>query len=250
MDFAIKSDIGKQRELNEDYCSYFREEGNDVSLFVLADGMGGHNAGEVASKMAVDSVIKFISERFNLSLYNEDNGYVLNLITSAINDINSSMFNISSHNENYSGMGTTIVILAVVQDKAYIANVGDSRCYLISDTTMQQLTTDHSYIGELVRDGTISKAEARTHPKRNEITRAIGVSSVVIPDIVTIDIKPDSTFLLCSDGLTNELEEEEIREIVVSSKNAEASSKKLLNEVIKKGGYDNISVIVVNMSNT
>jgi protein phosphatase len=243
MDFALKSDIGQLRQLNEDYCGYFYDNNVDLALFVLADGMGGHNAGEVASKLTGENIIKCIAEKYS-SLDDPDNN-MIDMIDASIQNTNNLVYGMADQNSRLLGMGTTLVLLALSGDKGYIANIGDSRAYLIDDLHINQLTTDHSYIEELVREGSISKEEARIHPKRNQITRAIGVGSEVVADYVTIDIKQETILLLCSDGLTNSIDENEIQQVVVSSESAEEASQRLLEMANQRGGYDNISVIVV-----
>lgn len=248
MEFALKSDIGQMRQLNEDYCGYFCDDDMDLALFVLADGMGGHNAGEVASKMTVDNIIKKLSSDFDSGKMKESEdtqAYMINLINLSIRYANNLVCDMAGMNRGLEGMGTTMVLLAICGRKAYIAHIGDSRAYIIDGLHITQLTTDHSYIEELIREGSISREEARLHPKRNQITRAIGVNDTVRPDFITIDIKEGNTFLLCSDGLSGILEDEEIRVIVSDAETAEEASKKLLNEANSRGGYDNVSVVIV-----
>lgn len=245
MDFALKSDIGQMRPLNEDYCGYYYNEDADMALFVLADGMGGHNAGEVASKLAVDNIIKHISVNIDADKISDNTNYIIELIEGAIKLTNSIIYEMAYESESLDGMGTTLVILAICKSKGYIANIGDSRAYLIDKTKIKQLTTDHSYIEELLRKGTISKEAAMIHPQRNIITRAVGTDLDVVADYTTININKGDVLLLCSDGLSNVLKEVEIKEIVVSSQSAEEASDRLLKEANQKGGYDNISVVVV-----
>lgn len=245
MDFALKSDIGQMRPLNEDYCGYYYNEDADMALFVLADGMGGHNAGEVASKLAVDNIIKHISVNIDADKISDNTNYIIELIEGAIKLTNSIIYEMAYESESLDGMGTTLVILAICKSKGYIANIGDSRAYLIDKTKIKQLTTDHSYIEELLRKGTISKEAAMIHPQRNIITRAVGTDLDVVADYTTININKGDVLLLCSDGLSNVLKEDEIKEIVVSSQSAEEASDRLLKEANQKGGYDNISVVVV-----
>lgn len=245
MDFALKSDIGQMRPLNEDYCGYYYNEDADMALFVLADGMGGHNASEVASKLAVDNIIKHISVNIDADKISDNTNYIIELIEGAIKLTNSIIYEMAYESESLDGMGTTLVILAICKSKGYIANIGDSRAYLIDKTKIKQLTTDHSYIEELLRKGTISKEAAMIHPQRNIITRAVGTDLDVVADYTTININKGDVLLLCSDGLSNVLKEVEIKEIVVSSQSAEEASDRLLKEANQKGGYDNISVVVV-----
>jgi len=247
MDFALKSDVGQLRPLNEDYCGYFYCEDAGIAVFVLADGMGGHNAGEVASKLAVDNIINYISVNLDSDKLRANTDYIIKLFEGAINQANSIIYQLANDSESLEGMGTTLVILAICNTKGYIANIGDSRAYHIDKSGIRQLTTDHSYIEELVRKGTITKEAAMLHPHRNVITRAVGTDPAVMADYITTEIREGDIFLLCSDGLSNVLKEDEIKDIVISSQSAEEAGDRLLQEANQKGGFDNISVIVVRL---
>lgn len=233
------------RKLNEDYCGCYFKEDRNLSLFVLADGMGGHNAGEVASKVTVESILSTVSEFMDKTGGDFSEDQIKEFSSEAIENANYNVVSVARRNSSMNGMGTTVVMAALWDGKACISHVGDSRAYLISDEKVRQLTIDHSYVEELVRNGSITREEAKTHPKRNVITRAVGVEDSVETDVEIIDIKNGDAIILCSDGLTNLIEENEILSIFLEGKNAEDICGRLLKEANGRGGYDNITVIVI-----
>ena len=202
------TDKGNVRELNEDFLSYSRED--EFSIYVVGDGMGGHNAGEVASKRAVESIICFVKENFGVIPLD-------NLLKDAILHANSKIYSMSQESSGLSGMGTTITAILEVKNIVYIANVGDSACFGINENGIKKLTKDHSLVQELVDYGTISEKEALSHPKKNIITRAVGTNKDVVVDIFKVNNNEYEMFLLCSDGLTNEISKEEIGNIIYNS---------------------------------
>jgi len=231
---GILSDIGNTRDVNEDYVGFFSNE--EISIYIVADGMGGHNAGDVASKIAVESCIEYIKNLEILSNLQED-------FRKAICYANKIVYETSISSNNLNGMGTTITACLIKDNNAIIANVGDSSCYIINDNSIKKVTKDHSLVQELVDDGSISEEEALKHPNKNIITRALGTKESVEVDIYKIDLDSKNKFLLCTDGLTNEISKEEIYDIIINNNNKDAS--KYLVELSKeKGGRDNISVIV------
>ena len=229
---GIKSDVGNKRSLNEDSVIYFEED--NLSFFGIADGMGGHNAGEVASKMALEIVVDYIKK------HKDDEGNIA--LNKAIALANHDIYKKSLLEEKYNGMGTTITACYVKDDKCIIANVGDSRCYSFSKGKLEKITKDHSLVQELIDNGTISEEEAVNHPNKNVITRAIGTKINVDVDIYVLNIHEFEKIILCTDGLTNELKDEEIISIVENDK------KDICEELIRvskeRGGRDNISVII------
>jgi len=235
MKIGFATDVGKVREINED--SLFVDE--DTGLFIVADGMGGHQAGEVASEMAVKAISLSIKE--NLS----NNNKILSMIKDSISRANNEIFNKSIKNPQLNGMGTTVVIGLLNKRKFYIANVGDSRAYVIRDNPIKQLTEDHSLVANLVKTGQITTEEAKVHPKRNIITKALGTAEEVKPDITSINIKKGDYILLCTDGLTDMLRDEDIKEIVLSSKETDEKCKALIALANEKGGRDNITVVLI-----
>lgn len=236
--FAL-TDVGKNRVTNQDYV-YCKADavGNLPNVFIVADGMGGHKAGDVASVSAVDAVLKSISE--------SNKKDVISIIEEAISIANKTLYAKSKTNEEWAGMGTTLVFATVLQDTLYVANVGDSRLYLIDDE-IHQITRDHSYVEEMVSIGEIDKSEARTHAKRNIITRAIGVEEKTTADFFEVQIKKGDKILMCSDGLTNMVEDKEILSIIMEKDDLEESVHKLIDVANENGGKDNIAVLIAEL---
>ncbi|KOA20527.1 serine/threonine phosphatase stp [Clostridium homopropionicum DSM 5847] len=231
---GILSDVGNTRDVNEDYVGFFSNE--EISMYIVADGMGGHNAGDVASKIAVESCIEYIKNLGDLNNLEEE-------FRNAICYANKVVYETSISSNNLNGMGTTITACLIKDNNAIIANVGDSSCYIIKDNSIKKITKDHSLVQELVDDGSISEEEALKHPNKNIITRALGTKENVEVDIYAIELDTKIKFLLCTDGLTNEISKEEIYDIIINNDNEDAS-KYLVERSKEKGGRDNISVIV------
>lgn len=232
------TDIGKKRVVNQDniYVST-TPVGNLPNLFVVADGMGGHRAGDYASRYATDAVVE--------SITNNAETDIKKIITKAVEDANSLVFKKSEENEDFRGMGTTLVIAAISGDELTVANVGDSRLYLIEGSIIKQLTQDHSLVAEMVRMGQIDEQEARRRPDKNIITRAIGISDVIHADFFKSKVKDNEYVLLCSDGLSNMLEDSEMLSTVTGSDPLEKKTSMLIDLANQKGGKDNISVIII-----
>ncbi len=232
------TDVGQKRKMNQDYV--FVSEGpvgNLPNLFTVADGMGGHNAGDYASSHAVRILVDEIREDAD---YNP-----VKVIRHAIEAANTEIRNRAQEDANLRGMGTTMVVATIVDQYAYIANVGDSRLYVISDE-IRQITKDHSLVQEMVRMGEISEEEARNHPDKNIITRALGAEKTVDVDFFDLKLEKDCTILMCSDGLSNMVEDSKIQEII-SDPEADLDQKgnALLREANQNGGKDNIAIVLV-----
>jgi len=234
------SDIGKARENNQD--AFFESKDPLLPLFVVADGMGGHKAGEVASSMAMDAIKKnFLHAQTNL--INEE--AIVQLIKKSIEEANIKIYLKSLEGEKYKGMGTTITLAYIFDEKIYIGHVGDSRAYLIENNSIRQITEDHSYVNELVKTGSITKEEAKNHPKRNMITRAVGSSSIIEMDIVVNKYAKNDILVICSDGLTNMLKEHEINEVFINEEDIQNACLNLASKANNKGGLDNITVVAI-----
>lgn len=231
------SDRGNIREVNEDYLDFY-EDGN-IQLYVIADGIGGHNAGDVASKTAVDSCINYIK---NLEKIDEDT--LEKVLRDAVVNANEIIYQKSKLGENLKGMGTTITACLIKQNKVAIANVGDSSCFSVDERGLEKITKDHSLVQELIDDGSITEQEALRHPNKNIITRALGTRKTVDIDIFQRKRDEIQKFILCTDGLTNEINKNEMYDIILKNNNKE-SCKLLVESAKNKGGRDNISVIVV-----
>ena len=232
---GLVSDVGLKRSLNQDYASYLENE--HFKIYVVADGMGGHNGGEVASQMAVKKILDYVEEKYNI-----DNNE--NFIKIAIEEANREIFNFSMTSDKLNGMGTTVTACLITRKNIYVANVGDSSCIGIKDGMIKKITKDHSLVQELIDSGTISEMEAVNHPKKNIITRALGTNQNVCIDVFDVMNGEYEVLLLCSDGLTNELTKEEILQIVMSEKNYDHIANKLVDMAKEKGGRDNITVLL------
>ena len=232
------TDVGRKRQLNEDYvCARTEAVGNLSNFFIVADGMGGHKAGDRASKETVEMMLEKIS-----TVKDTDPKVILQ---EALNVANRKVFLDASASEDLEGMGTTVVAATIRDGKLLAMNVGDSRLYLISDGEIRQITMDHSLVEEMVRKGILAKEKARNHPKKNIITRAVGVAPTVEPDFFEVDLKAGDRILMCSDGLSNMLEDEELQKIVDSVGSLEDKAKLLVDAANVNGGKDNVSVILI-----
>lgn len=231
---GILSDIGNYRKNNQDYVGYIEDDLRRI--YIIADGMGGHNAGEVASKLAVDNVISYLTK---FQKYDD----MEKILTDAIRFCNKEIYEESTENPELRGMGTTVTVCLIVNGKAIVANVGDSRCYVLRDNGIFQITKDHSLVQQLIDNGTITESQAVNHPNKNIITRAVGTNINVEIDIFGINLDESKKIVLCTDGLSNEVTPEEMFNILNSYSNLEAC-RELIDLSKKKGSKDNISVIV------
>ncbi|SFB04367.1 protein phosphatase [Acetitomaculum ruminis DSM 5522] len=235
--FFAKTDIGKVRKTNQDKVfATDKPIGNLCNLFIVADGMGGHKAGDIASGLAVEQIIK------SVGIDESNNPH--NIFTNAIKMANSEIVKKSAEDTNYNGMGTTIVLASIKKGRLSVANVGDSRLYIINKS-IKQITEDHSLVEEMVKMGEIDKNEARKHPDKNIITRAVGAAKRVLVDYFEIDLEEGDRILMCSDGLTNMVDDEEINHIINSSGEVDEVVDRLIDSANLKGGKDNISVILI-----
>lgn len=232
------TDAGRRREMNQDYM--FASDtavGKLPNLFIVADGMGGHKAGEYASKTAVETIVEYIG--------NDDSGLLVAAIKKAIGEANKRVLKESIIDIEKEGMGTTIVAATIKGDKLIVANVGDSRLYIINESGITQVTTDHSLVEEMIRSGRIARSEARNHPDKNKITRAVGVFPKVDIDFFETKVVPGDTVLLCTDGLTNMVEDEEIKKIILGQRDIVEKTQTLIEVANKNGGTDNITALLI-----
>ncbi len=235
-----KTDVGKVREMNQD--SYYIASPEDkVKVFIVADGMGGYKGGEIASRMAVEASGNYIVQNFELIEHDRDS--IMNLIKSAIEYANAVVYEKAKSIPELENMGTTLDICLIIQNKVYIGHVGDSRVYRKRKEFFRKLTTDHSYVQKLVSDGTITKEEAYNHPKKNMLIKALGCSATVEPDVMVKGFLKDDILLMCSDGLTNMLKDDEIVEII--NDNPIEACNKLVSAANEKGGFDNITAVII-----
>ncbi|MCD5405905.1 MAG: Stp1/IreP family PP2C-type Ser/Thr phosphatase [Desulfotomaculum sp.] len=249
MKFAQITETGIVRENNEDSLLVCP----DIGLFAVADGMGGHRAGDVASREA----LKYLEKQVRLLIERKDE--LRNILSEAMHRTNQFIYNMAKSEPKWHGMGTTITTCFIPealktskrsQDNAssvFIAHVGDSRAYLIMDNGIVQITSDHSLIEEMLRDGIITEDIARVHPARNVLTKAIGILETVNVDLYEVLVFRGNKILLCTDGLTGHVQCSEINEIVLEFRNIDDAAKKLVEIALKRGGTDNISVILIEM---
>ena len=232
------TDVGQKRKMNQDYVFVSKNPvGNLPNLFVVADGMGGHNAGDFASSHAVQILVDEIRKDADFN--------PIKVLRHAIETANMEILERAQQDEALKGMGTTMVVATIVGHYAYVANVGDSRLYLIQGQ-IRQVTRDHSLVQEMVRMGELKPEEARNHPDKNIITRALGAERTVDIDFFDLKMEPDSTILMCSDGLSNMVEDSKIEEIILDkTEELPRKGEELLEEANRNGGKDNIAVILV-----
>lgn len=235
-----KSDIGKVREKNQDF--YFISDSLDeVQLYMLADGMGGYNGGEVASQLAIQTAKSYIENNFKE--IEKDKDSILQLVGSSMEYANMVVYEKSKESKELEGMGTTLEICLIYNNRAFIGHVGDSRIYRIRKDFMRKLTQDHSYVQKLVKDGTITQEEAIHHPQKNMLMKALGCNAFVEPDVMVKGFLKEDILVMGSDGLTNLVPQEEI--FKEAKKDIEQAPKNLIKMANKNGGYDNITVIVI-----
>lgn len=259
MEYFATTDIGNYRDKNEDF--FYAED----SLFIVADGMGGHKAGEIASRIAVESFvnhfksqISFLKAKIDAKDSVEDSSKhkrnlfpdkfpdkIKELLATSIKVANQEVFNLSISKNEFSGMGTTFTVAYIHDYRTYTIHVGDSRLYLKREDKLNLLTNDHTVVGKLYRNGKITYNETFAHPYRNILTNVLGVDVNLSYDLFTFELKPHDILLLCTDGLNSMLEDEVILKIINRSTNPENISKNLVKLAKKKGGFDNITVIII-----
>lgn len=235
--FSI-TDIGENRRVNQDYVFCEVEAiGNLPNLFIVADGMGGHNAGDYASRFCVEFFTEYIR--------NSDIESPITLIEEAIKVTNDKLYEKSKQQTDYEGMGTTFVVATICGNEMYVANIGDSRLYVI-DKEIRQITEDHSLVQAMVKTGELNRDEAKVHPNKNIITRALGTNEKAQPDYFEIELVDGDIVMMCSDGLTNMLNDEIIEQIIRgNAEDPKTATETLVNQANQHGGKDNITVIIV-----
>lgn len=237
------SDVGRTRPINEDnfYVSEYARK-QEALYAMVADGMGGHNAGETASEIAVEVISEFINEYFNDQIPPEQ---VRELLIAAINQANRLIYSDSRDNVKLSGMGTTLTACFLYGMQATVAHVGDSRAYIIRDDVIHRVTSDHSLVAELLQNGQITPEQARNHPQKNVITRAVGTDPKVEIDIYEFEIQANDIILLCTDGLSNLLSDREMYHMIREAESMEDAAAALVDAANEKGGLDNITAVLL-----
>ena len=242
--YYANSDVGMQREKNEDYYKAFTYAG--YNIYVVADGMGGYQGGDIASKMAVETITSTIEQAIDNKLIETKNGIGLTIIES-IKRANLKIFEFASQDKKYENMGTTIVVVIEKDNKLYYVTVGDSRIYILSDK-LKQISKDDTYVAALVKDNIITEEEAKVHPQRHVLTKALGIGKKVELEYNEIKVNNNDILLLCTDGITNMVEESKISEILEANRNTQINVvDKLIESANNNGGKDNSTAIVVYM---
>lgn len=237
MDVGMKTNIGT-RKTNQDF--YYRSSLHP--FYIIADGMGGHNAGEVASRLSAELIADHLELKLGRDLKDDE---IKETIEEAIKKANKIVYEKSLEKDEFKGMGTTIS-LAYIRDKnLFIGHVGDSSIFIVSDEGIIKLTRDHSLVEELLKKGSITKEEARNHPQRNVITRAVGTARDIEVDILSENIGEGDVLVLCTDGLTNMVEREEIQDKILELESLEDACEDLVEKAKNRGGHDNISIMAI-----
>lgn len=239
MQIEFQTSVGRKRKNNQDTVGVYKNKKN-ITLAIVADGMGGHQAGDTASYLAVTGLGEVWEETM---LTQKDD--VCDWLVDHIQEENARIFDQGSINPEMFGMGTTIVATVILEDELILAHVGDSRAYIVRDEEIKQLTDDHSLVNELIKTGEISAEMAQNHPKKNILVRSIGVPGEVEVDISLISFKPQDMILLCSDGLTNMLTDDEIKEVMLTDSLLKNRVEKLIELANIAGGTDNITVLII-----
>jgi protein phosphatase len=238
--FSI-TDTGKTRLVNQDYVFAMEERiGSLENLFVVADGMGGHNAGDYASRFCVEAFTEIIRTT--------DDGMPVSILSKALGLTNQKLLEEAKNKEELTGMGTTFVVSTISNNILYVANIGDSRLYLIRNKEIKQITEDHSLVEEMVRNGEIEREQMRFHPNKNIITRALGASEIVVPDYFEVELSENDLIVMCSDGLTNMMDDKDILDITEKyPDDLEKAGTKLVSVANDNGGKDNISIVMIKL---
>ena len=235
--WAAKTDVGRARDRNED--AFY----GGAHVFAVADGLGGHNAGDVASKLAMEPI-----KALDRKLDDLPGDEVPDTLTDTVLEANRAVYRKAQDDAKVRGMGTTLTAVAIGDGSAHLAHVGDSRCYLLRGGAMNQLSSDHTLVARMVQEGKLTPEEAEVHPQRSILTRALGAEPEVDVDSLRIDLQKGDRLLLCSDGLSSVIGEERIREVLTSADELEAGCERLIDEANAHGGPDNITVIVVEIT--
>lgn len=238
---GFKSNKGIVRRNNEDAC--FVIPGSDV--YIVADGVGGNNSGEVASRTAVENIAGFVND--NDIRANTTPEEIFGFMTEAIACANTAIYMMGTGQPRYKGMATTVVMAYLYHGEAYIANLGDSRAYVFRDGTLRRVTKDHTYVNELIDKGVITEDEAEVHRQKNVITRALGAEPDALPDFYKLPMQSEDVLLLCTDGLYGEVGEAQMTQILAEEKNMNDTCADLVDAALESGGRDNITVVCVRL---
>jgi protein phosphatase len=240
---GFRTDVGRRRADNEDALLVLPRQ----DIYLVADGVGGHNSGELASRKAVSGVADFLArnplEEAHGAAHPEE--ALMAYFLRCFREINTEICALSRVEPANRGMATTAVLAHILRDKLFVVNIGDSRAYIVREGDISRITTDHSVVNEMLARGELTEEEARVHPRKNEITRALGVEAGVSPDFFMTDLLSSDRIVLCTDGLCGELSDDEIRRIVSRGENLNDTCRMLVNSANANGGSDNITVVCV-----
>ena len=235
-----KSDIGKAREMNQD-AYYISEPSSPIKLYLLADGMGGYKGGEIASNLAIKCAKSYIENNFKDVAKDRDS--LIQLVASSMEYANMVVYEKSKEDKELEGMGTTLEIALIYNNKVFIGHIGDSRIYRIRKAFIRKLTQDHSYVQKLVKDGTITQEQAEKHPQKNILLKVLGCNAFIEPDVMVKGFLKDDILVMCSDGLSNMVAQDDIYKM--ASKDIEQATIELVNKANENGGFDNITVVII-----
>ena len=242
MEVGFKSDKGLMRSNNEDACFVLLND----NIYLVADGVGGGNAGEIASRTAVNEIANYIA---NNPIKQATNKYaVVNYLQDCLDKTNEKIFTQALKYEQNKGMATTLAVVYAKEGRAYIGNIGDSRVYLYRDGDLVQLTEDHTYVNTLLKAGIISKEQAETDDRKNVITKALGADNTVEPDFFQVNIMKDDIFLICTDGLSDEVDNQGMIDVLKENKSMSDVCNKMIEKANSNGGHDNITVICLRVT--
>lgn len=244
MEFVAKTDVGLRRSNNED--SYFAKKYSDeVSLYIVADGLGGYKGGEIASRLLTIKMSRYFEEHLNDDL--KDESIVSDILLTALDKINGEIYKMEKSSPKYNGMGTTIVLVAVIYNKVYYLSVGDSRLYYISNdrNSIKQITEDDTYVNTLLKTNAIEQKDVENHPQKHVLTKAIGVFKDIKTELHALN-ETSGYLLLCTDGLTNMLDNEDILQ-VLQMKKFENTADEYIKKANENGGVDNTTVVVIKL---
>mgnify|MGYP001026201579 FL=1 len=244
MEFVAKTDVGLRRSNNED--SYFAKKYSDeISLYVVADGLGGYEGGEIASRLLTIKMSRYFEEHLNDDL--KDESIVSDILLTALDKINGEIYKMEKSSPKYNGMGTTIVFVAVIYNKVYYLSVGDSRLYYISNdrNSIKQITEDDTYVNTLLKTNAIEQKDVENHPQKHVLTKAIGVFKDIKTELHVLN-ETSGYLLLCTDGLTNMLDNEAILQ-VLQMKKFENTADEYIKKANENGGVDNTTVVVIKL---
>ncbi len=242
MDLFALTDVGCRREQNQDVCEARLFEESGAAALLVCDGMGGHRAGNVASQLLSTVFMGELEAGLSEAL---KTGAICGLMKSALRTGNSAVYELSLSKPEFRGMGTTVVAAVMTGEDVTVMNVGDSRAYIVSDSSIRQITRDHSVVEDMVERGDITREESRTHPNKNLITRAVGTVPEVEADFFSVRVRPGDRLLLCSDGLSNELTDGEILRAVTGSADAGSACRELIRQTLERGAPDNVTAAIL-----